>query len=60
MAAWFFAGWSCNVTIAMEMHMKMFVEVSMDLNVALRGQQMYQTALAGEIAMRSRERRETT
>jgi hypothetical protein len=37
-AAWFFTGSSCDLTLATEMHMKMYVEVSMDLDVTLQGQ----------------------
>jgi len=38
MAAWLVAGLSCDYNLAMEMHMKVFVEVSLDLGVALQGQ----------------------
>ncbi|MBP1097605.1 hypothetical protein [Bradyrhizobium diazoefficiens] len=45
-AAWLFTGLSCDFDLAMEMHMKMFVEVSLNLDVALQGQSVTQITLA--------------
>jgi hypothetical protein len=37
MAAWLVAGLSCFLTLAMEMHMKIVIEISLDWHVALQG-----------------------
>lgn len=37
-AAWLVSGLSCQLNLAMEMHMNMFVDVSCDLDVVLQGQ----------------------
>ena len=49
-AAWVVAGFSCSLHIVMEMHMKMFVEVSLDWHVALQGQSVKPATLVGEAA----------